>query len=439
MPNEEVTQIETVECSWCGESTPVDGPVVLGYGLFCPECASNYACTCGICSDIIHSDDAYHIENYNSTVCGNCYSEWYFHCEGCEVSWHVDSMSGYDPGYCQDCSGDDGEYTSDGIRRWGDRPELRFHSSVEVSYTPLAKQYYMGMEIELEESGHIVGEVMHKVEEHMWATTDASLYTGGGVEIVTHPHTLEAWNDTFPWDMWERDIHSMVPDQEPYNSNGIHIHVSRSAFNNDKGRMIPSHLYKFMQFIQVNQDPVQRLAGREGNNYCQWGAERDAVSRLSDAKPNTSMSNMERYRPINTQNPTTIELRFFAGLSDPAFMRRSLHFVHSLVEFTRKGNFKSDRSWKAYVGYVRSRALRYPELAAYLNENATLLDAHATIALNRYTLEIKPRIKEQIRQKRAAAMRREQELIAEAAARQALIDNPPLCPCYRCIADRELG
>jgi hypothetical protein len=311
-----------------------------------------------------------------------------------------------------------------------------FHDKDGYSHHPLIKKYYMGMEIEIDGNVRaLVGGAMSHLSEHMWATTDATLHDGG-VEVVTHPHTYDAWVHTFPWGKWTHLIHDEAPDQSHYTSNGIHIHVSRTAFANTKGRVLASHLYKFMQFIQINQDAIQALAGREGGTYCRWEQDRDAVSRVSDAKAATSTRSYERYRPVNTQNPDTIELRFFDGRTDPTFMKRSIQFVHSLIEFTRIGDAKRDRKWETYVLYVRQYALRYSELVAYLNDNTSHLLFAAALAEARYKDHVMPYVKRRTEETRVAQLQEQQHVDMQARERQERINNPPICDCTNCERDR---
>ena len=456
-PTEEPTEQTYYACVWCNQQIDevvYDAGEVYEAtdGTVCEECYENHGFDCRDCGDINHNDESIGVGFTHRQVCQSCYESEYFYCDGCDTAWSNDVYGG--DGYCDDCYSDhDDEYDCDcencggsggaGIRRWGDRPELNFWhraddgNGYDYSGVPKAHTYYLGMEIELEDSRDVVGPVIDEVRDHMFATTDASLDTGGGVEIVTHPLTFEAWNNAFPWEWWKQHIHGAVPDQKVWNSNGIHIHVSRTAFFDKKAKPKASHLYKFMQFIQINQAGIQQLAGRNGNTYCRWDPSRDALSRLPDAKTNTSTDSYERYRPINTQNPDTIELRFFAGLSEPAFMKQCLQFVHSLVEFTRVGNFKSDRSWEAYARYVRRYAMRYPELAVYMNENSRELMVNAVSSEYNYTKTVMPDIK--VLRKRAIADRiRTQAIEREREVERArIINNTPDCGCRYCERERN--
>jgi len=452
MPNEPNHEV----CAWCdAEVTEEDMDngdyrITIQQDGICIECYESEGTDCYDCEGIVHETFAVLI-GYHYQVCEDCYYESYFFCEGCDERmhnrhWAADGYcsSCYDHGDCDcgECHGNEHE----GIRSWGDQPDLMFWNKVDdgglgwdYNYTARANTWYMGMEIELEQAGFI-GQVMHEVTDHMWATTDSSL--DSGVEVVTMPHTFEAWNDVFPWDWWRREVHDKAPDQEQWDTNGIHIHVSRSAFKDSKGKDRASHLYKFMQFIQVNEGGIQELAGRNGNTYCNWGQQRDGETRLSDAKKATSTDSTQRYRPINTQNGSTIELRFFAGLSDPAFMKRALQFTHSVVEFTRTGGFKKDRTWESWVEYVEQNSSLYPELDLYLAMNKRRLMVKAVTSELYYADKVKPMLKQR-RKEREERKQREQRRLALEQSRQVLEAAPyevniiDACTCHACIRARE--
>jgi len=187
-----------------------------------------------------------------------------------------------------------------------------------------------------------------------------------------------------------------------------------------------------MQFIQVNEDAIMMLAERGTVSYCEWSQHRDGTSRMLDAQEATSMNNYARYRPINTQNRATIELRFFDGRTDPVFMKRSLQFVHSLVEFTRNGGAKQPRQWEDYTAYVEQHGGMYPQLSNYLDANKRRITASAVVAEMRYVENVMPRIKQsRVRALEEARAVREYE-VERQRVRDSVRENPPTCDCDAC-------
>ena len=448
--------MDTADCDACGDTQLTDDLTHLGDQAVCDACFGNMF-ACSDCDCAYHSDDARYVGNWRSerAICTDCYENDYFYCEGCDTSYSLD-VYGSD-GYCASCDERngcdcdecyDGGDHHDGIRRWGDTPDLQFwdvakqgpvqstwQKNESVLYgkgTPAIGKYYLGMEIELSHtSGSVVSDFVSAHHHMMWATTDATV--SDGYEVVTMPLTFDAWKSMFPWQAWQDDIHAKVHDQSRYSDNGIHIHISRSAFANDKGKVLASHLYRFMQFIRVNEAAAMMIGGRGTHSYCQWDQSRDAKDSMNDAKASTSTRNYERYRPINTQNRQTIELRFFDGRSDPQFMMRAIEFVRSIAEFTRGGNIRSDRTWEAYHMYITEHSDVYPEMYAYLMTNGRRLLMSALTSEHKYKDVVMPAIKaDKVRQLEQVRVQRERDAEAR-VERQRQIDRlSDPCDCDIC-------
>ena len=447
-------------CDWCGENTNKDNLNEIHDGHICNDCHGDSA-MCMDCDETVHIDEVSYISTWrrDGPICEDCYDGEYFYCDGCNEHMAIGDYGG--EGYCSDCFDDEdhcdcGEcgYSGggEGIRRWGDAPDLLFHDTPFIGprqsegtygmtqrnydYQPKPNTYYLGMEIELEEAqAHIIGSFVTDHSEHMWATTDATI--DDGYEIVTMPHTYGAWMSTFPWEEWTDKIHGVVPNQEQHSTNGIHIHISRSAFANAKGRPMASHLYKFMQFIRINERAIQMLSGRDNSSYCEWSQTRDARDSMNDAKTATSTRNYERYRPVNTQNRQTIELRFFDGRSDPVFMKRALGFVHSVAEFTRHSKAHDKRTWEAYTAYVSANEDMYPDLQAYLVANKRRLVFNAMSSEYRYSDEVMPAIKARKQRDLNDARTERNRLTRVQREREEAMDSPTICTCSACVAYNE--
>jgi len=377
-----------VSCTYCGELSHEDNVYCIRDEALCDDCFVDHTTDCNDCGDRMFLDDSTWIESDGCHVCDRCVED-YFYCEGCDTMYHIDYY-GHE-GYCGGCSED--EYGEDAdsypnVRRWGDKPDLQYVDK-EVSYTPKANAWYMGMEIEVEHSNDAVSNALPHLGK-VWGTTDASL--DSGIEVITHPGTFDAWmnGSVVDWAQWQTRLHGMVSDQGQYNTNGIHVHVSRTAFNDGKGRRKASHLYKFMQFIDKNKYVMQLLAGRENQSYCQWDTQRDGPTRVKDVKGNRSPY---RYRPVNTQNRDTVELRFFNGLTDPTFMKRTIQLIHAMVEYTRTAKVTDKRDWSAFVEYVDARKDMYAELWQYIDLSVSALLSCAVESESEYLNEVMPKVR----------------------------------------------
>jgi hypothetical protein len=83
----------------------------------------------------------------------------------------------------------------------------------------------------------------------------------------------------------------------------------------------------------------------------------------------------ERFSAVNTQNRTTIELRFFRGTMNPKGVLSAIDLAHSMVEYTRELRLDEVKlgalSWDWFCDYVESNNGLYPDLYERLGKVAS--------------------------------------------------------------------
>ena len=334
----------------------------------CDHCANEYYndnggqhefTTCSSCSDIFHNDYG---RWYGDTLyCENCHDNYVYDCNDCgSECWDGDG---------HDCSDDDDE-SSSVIHSYTYHPSPYFFGK---------GQYYLGFELEVESRDnsrfHGAELAQRDLGAHAYMKDDGSL--NDGFEIVTHPHTLQAYQTDFNWEFIPR------LKREGYRSwntetCGLHVHVSRTAFGTgetpwgraDREILIlkrQSHELRFMKLIYDNQRQVERLAGRSGNHYATFGDK----GKLVDKVKLGSQSN-GRYSAINTENDMTLEVRVFKGSLRKERVLSALEFVTASVEYTRdlKVTAKNQAlSWLRFTAYVSDNMETYPNLALIMSES----------------------------------------------------------------------
>ena len=318
----------------------------------------NYS-NCESCDDIFRRDNG---SWYCDTLyCRNCYDNYVYECNDCgDTYWD---------GNGHDCSSDEDE-DSGSIHSYSYRPSPFFFGK---------GQYYLGFELEVEsrsESRYAGAEIaQNELGSHAYMKDDGSL--SDGFEIVTHPHTLEAYQTDFNWDF--------IPQLKrngfrSWNTEtcGLHVHVSRTAFGEgvnpwnrtDRDQLIlrkQAHELRFMKLIYDNQRQVERIAGRANNHYATFQDKGKLVSKLKFGNQTTG-----RYSAINTENDATLEVRVFKGSLRKERVLSALEFVTASVEYTRDLKVTSKNqalTWLAFTGYVSTHLDTYPNLALIMSES----------------------------------------------------------------------
>ena len=331
--------------------------------------------------------------------CSTCAEEYYeshggesnfTYCDNCEDTVHNDNTSTYQGSrYCTPCvrdnvydcdecgsevwSGNDHDCEEDNrstiIHSYGYKPNPIFFGS---------GTYHMGFELEVEarNSSRFEGAQMAQdiLGEHAYMKSDASL--DDGFEIVTHPHTLEYYQQQFDWSVLnklKRNGH------RSWNTNtcGLHVHVSREAFG---GRIsytstprdilhMQAHQLRFMKLIYDNERQVSRIAGRASNSYASFSDKGRLVPKVKEGR-----SMHGHCAAVNVENYATIEIRVFKGSLRRERILSALEFVTASVEYTRDLKVTGTNtalSWLRFTAYVSSESAKYPNLALIMSESFT--------------------------------------------------------------------
>lgn len=275
-----------------------------------------------------------------------------------------------------------------GVHEWDFRPNFRFWmtdadgtpywaSGRGWQSSPPSDALFIGVELETERGADAFPNFLANAGEDweedwedplfLYGKRDGSLCEDTGVELVTMPATLDAFQKVFPWDAlaaWNnagaRSFHM--------GTCGFHVHVSRSHFS-------PTHLWRFVAWQMRNQSFCERLAQREHSRWARWqtlGEFREHGKALADVVKGKA-NNGERYVAINFQNAETVELRYFRGNLRPEAIRTRVEFVDALAAFTREMG-ASDvvggaLSVPNFAEFVRANIHRYATLAAWIADN----------------------------------------------------------------------
>lgn len=340
---------------WARNNIPkVKMEYINGY-VYCPSCTSDWQeenpdyASCDECNQIRTSaDDMNWSDLHQDTRCDDCYNQE-IQCDDCgSCFYEEDSHS---------CDSRTRNY-SEHVHSWSYKPDPRFWGE---------GKYYLGFELEVEDTNDnyaIGAELAHNTLNPVrnrkyrgYLKGDGSLVNG--FEIVTHPHTLEEYQKNFPWGMLT-ELKKLRFRSWNTSTCGLHVHVSRTAFDND------DHQIRFIKLIYDNERQVQRIAGRS-SNYASFS---DAGKIIPKVKYKNQSNG--RYAAVNVEPDNTLEVRVFKGSLHIPRILSGLEFVQSVVEYTRELKIiPKDKpfSWVKYVGYIGSNTDKYPNLFETINRS----------------------------------------------------------------------
>lgn len=326
----------------------------------CRSCADYYY-TCNHC-DNLYSSSNLAVDTFYITLCQTCYEDHYFTCAGCDEVYSDDECE-YINGdyYCQDCAHDHGEC----IHSYSYKPRPLFFGG-KAGY---------GLEIEIDDGDSrqdAAQDITDAGDGHVYLKDDGSL-SSQGIEIVTHPASLDYHVNRFPWD----DICSTALDYG-YRSHdtdtcGLHIHASRSLFG---GTQIEQDLTIAKIMLLVDRwyyTKIVKFARRDIGKMRRWADKPNADIRPGDDDTNAIYKSKKyagnRYRAINLCNSHTVEFRFFRGTLKRDTIIASIQWVDTIINYCRQTPLKDlfDTSWDDIFGNTE-----HVELKDYLEKRNLL-------------------------------------------------------------------
>ena len=318
-------EIDVTICDNCGciiedgeEYTTHNGRTV------CEDCAQEMT-VCEYCGELIDDEDAIVIyDEYGDpyeVVCEDCAPERGNYCDECGRWVNRWAWNG-SWGMCEDCAR---RYNV--IREYhdGNPNGVRFHGSTDWSVL----RGYIGVELEIS-GGHDYDDrnesAAAMLEALGWggcdpyddahAEYDCSVE---GFEWIFQPRTLEDWNINRP--AFERFLE--VARSEGYhseNENGLHVHVSRTAFGHDAEQVAENVAKIERLFSGANYDLMRTLAGRDEYGANRWAPRKEGGDYESrdDYKKSVVARSRSRYEAVNVTNRDTIEFRLGKSTVDPS-------------------------------------------------------------------------------------------------------------------------
>ena len=357
MSEEVKTTEETLYCECCGCLIDDDDYTEWNGQIICSDCLENHTTTCECCGERIWDEDVY--GDNDITLCSHCYHHNYTRCSCCDALLHEDDAYYLDgETYCRDCYEDERE-ENNLIHEYGYKPNPIFYGE---------GNRYFGIELEIDGAGRDddyaeeLLDIANANAELLYIKTDGSL--DEGLELVTHPMTLEYQLNEMPWAEVLRKAQSMGYLSHAAGTCGLHVHISRLAFGCTYEQQ-EAAIARLLYFVEKFWAELLRFSRRTQSQMNRWAARYGIRLTPSEQMNHAKNSCAGRYTAVNLTNADTVEIRMFRGTLKLNTLKATLQMVNHLVEVavSMSDAAVQDMSWFDFLDDITE-----PELIQYLKE-----------------------------------------------------------------------
>ena len=356
---------ETRICANCGAEHPLDEMFRVGSEWLCESCADELTVVCDACGERIYSEDA--VEDSNYTLCESCFDEDYVRCADCDRILRRDRVYwDDDDAYCSSCWD---EHCSV-IHEYSYTPDLVFHGK---------GLRHFGVELEIDGGGTVNSNaekllnIANADAENLYIKTDGSL--DEGLELVTHPMTLEYHLNEMPWSAVLRKAQELDYLSHAAGTCGLHVHISRLAFGCTYEQQ-EAAIARLLYFVEKFWAELLRFSRRTQSQMNRWAARYGMKLTPTDQMCHAKNSCAGRYTAVNLTNSDTVEIRMFRGTLKLNTLKATLQMVNHLCEVavSFSDSEVQDMSWFNFLDSVHE-----PELIQYLKERRLYVNEPVTV------------------------------------------------------------
>jgi len=345
-------------CENCNNSVRGEDVITVDYGnrLVCPECANEYY-MCDHCEELL-GEYYIAVNTDRMTLCDCCYNDHYFTCAQCNEVYHMDDAENIDGYlYCESCAED----RRGSILPYSYKPDPVFYGG-NAGY---------GVELEIDYGEHreeAAKAISEAGKDHIYLKHDGSL-TSNGMEIVTHPATLEYHVNHFPWSEICETALSYGYRSHDTDTCGLHIHASRSLFGDTILEQDLTIAKIILLIDRWYETKIVKFARRDISKMRQWADKPNAGIQPEDndsvAVQKSKRNADDRYKAVNLCNFNTVEFRFFKGTLKRDTIIASIQWVETIVRYCRNTALKDlfSTDWYDIFGNTR-----HEELTSYLKQ-----------------------------------------------------------------------
>lgn len=232
----------------------------------------------------------------------------------------------------------------------------------ELLNTEDTKDLLMGVELEYEKvTAAQVGKYLRK---HAIAKRDGTIHDGA--EVVTRPACLATHKKAL------QPFYESVKTQAASNT-GMHVHVEKKKLTNYQ-------IGFMLQFLNSSLlvNPLTIVAGRDyqNNNYTRPKKDVTMTTGIAWTEDGEMFRDpTEKYSPLNTRKPYTVEVRIFSSPKTYEECCAKLDFVKGLVDYASPysvstKSLKEKFEWKTFLSFMQQNKKEFSHFYSYfIKEN----------------------------------------------------------------------
>ncbi len=290
-------------CSECGAGLREDEVMNFDGRVLCQDCYDDTTTVCEDCGTPVWCSNT--VDVNGRALCMDCYERNYTTCThcGCCVANDEASYLEDDP-YCDECYS---KLDDETIKPYDYKPEPIFYGSGSL---------YYGVELEIDRGGErndyadAVLSAANVHDQHIYAKHDGSICDG--FEIVSHPMTLDYHTDNMNWQEVMDMALSLGYRSHQTETCGLHIHVSRKAFDDDYDSK-EEKIARVVHFVEMHWNELLKFSRRTEFHMSRWASRYGISTTAKDTYKNAKAKHSDRYVAVNLENYATIEFRLFRG------------------------------------------------------------------------------------------------------------------------------
>jgi len=392
-----------IACADCGELFDEDTMTRLASGDYvCETCLENYA-RCERCESYYPQDEVSLVHARSDKYwCDSCRCDYAIQCDACREWYQEDSICTDEGGvsYCNDCS--DSYIICESCGNWTDDwdednrcPDCSTDSDLIHDYSskpypifhPSEADLYFGVELETDDYSERqdAAQALYNLsddEQLFYMKEDSSL--NNGIEIVTHPCSLEYHQFEFPWQKIVETVRKHDGISHNQGRCGLHVHFNRGYFGDSGSREEELALLKFMFMFEKYWDNLVKFSRRTESQLQSWARkyqEYDTNSQCSkdpEFNPTDPTNGIDKIKKaksgaghgcatnLSGNDGSTIEIRLFRGTLNLESLLACIELTDFLARTakTKSANALYRMNWKQLVKSIRQT--KYPNLIAYL-------------------------------------------------------------------------